>query len=113
MLSLSLYMLQRLSALVMVPLVVAHIALMIYAIADGLTASEILDRTRGSVAWFAFYGLFVVAVSIHGAIGLRVIVSEWFAIGRGAADVMTWSVGLVLLALGMRAVWGVTFGVGA
>ncbi|MEM9371617.1 MAG: succinate dehydrogenase, partial [Pseudomonadota bacterium] len=45
MLDLRLYLLQRLSALVMIPLVFGHLALMIYAIQDGLTAEEILGRT--------------------------------------------------------------------
>ncbi len=75
-----LYMLQRLSALVMAPLVLGHIAVMIYAVQGGLSAGEILGRTQGSVAWAAFYGLFVLAVAIHAAIGLRVIASEWLGI---------------------------------
>ena len=75
MLDIRLYMAQRLSALIMVPLVIGHIAVMIYAVQGGLTVNEILGRTQGSFAWFLFYGSFVVAVSVHGAIGLRVILS--------------------------------------
>ena len=44
-----LYLLQRLSALIMAPLVIGHIAVMIYAIQGGLTAAEILGRTQGSL----------------------------------------------------------------
>ena len=77
MLTLRLYMLQRITALLMAPLVLGHLAVMIYAIQGGLSAAEILSRTQGSFAWFAYYGLFVVAVSIHGAIGLRSIAFEW------------------------------------
>ena len=73
MLDIRLYMAQRLSALIMVPLVIGHIAVMIYAVQGGLTVAEILARTQGSVAWFLFYGSFVVAASVHGAIGVRVI----------------------------------------
>jgi len=80
MLDLRLYMLQRLTALIMAPLVIGHITVMIYAVQGGLTVDEILARTQGSVAWFLFYGSFVVAVSIHGAIGLRVISFEWFGL---------------------------------
>ena len=67
MLDIRLYMAQRLSALIMVPLVIGHIAVMIYAVQGGLTVNEILGRTQGSFAWFLFYGSFVVAVSVHGA----------------------------------------------
>ena len=42
MLDLRLYMLQRLSAMVMAPLVLTHIGVMIYAIQGGLSAGEIL-----------------------------------------------------------------------
>ena len=49
MLSLRLYMAQRLSALLMAPFVIGHLAVMIYAIQDGLDAAEILGRTQGSV----------------------------------------------------------------
>ena len=54
MLDIRLYMAQRLSALIMVPLVIGHIALMIYAVQGGLTVDEILSRTQGSFAWFFF-----------------------------------------------------------
>ena len=64
MLDIRLYMAQRLSALIMVPLVIGHIAVMIYAVQGGLTVNEILGRTQGSFAWFLFYGSFVVAVSV-------------------------------------------------
>ena len=110
MLTVRLYVLQRISAVVMIPLVLGHIALMIYAIQGGLSVGEILSRTQGSLAWFAFYGLFVLAVSVHGAIGLRAIAHEWAGLkGRLALDVLTWVTGLVLFLLGARAVWAVTF----
>ncbi|TQV69834.1 succinate dehydrogenase [Denitrobaculum tricleocarpae] len=108
MLDMRLYMLQRITALIMAPLTLGHIAVMIYAIQDGLTAAEILGRTQGSLAWFLFYGLFVVAVSIHAAIGLRVILHETLGVKGAALRLFTWGVGLVLLAMGGRAVWAVT-----
>lgn len=107
--SLRLYMLQRITALVMAPLVIGHLVVMIYAIRGGLSAAEILGRTQGSVVWFLFYGLFVVAVSIHGAIGLRVIAAEWTRLRGAALEVVTGLIGLGLFALGARAVWAVTF----
>ncbi len=108
MLTVRLYMLQRLTALVMAPLVLGHLAVMIYAVQGGLSAAEILGRTQGSVAWFLFYGAFVVAVSIHAAIGLRVVVHE--TVGRKGAvlDVFTWAIAAGLFLLGARAVMAVT-----
>ena len=110
MLSLRLYMWQRISALVMAPFVLVHLAVMIIAIQGGLSTEEILGRTQGSALWFAFYGLFVVAASIHGAIGLRVIAFEWGGLKGRALDMFMWAVGLGLFTLGARAVWAVTFG---
>jgi len=110
MLDLRLYLAQRVSALVMAPLVLGHLALMIYAIRGGLSVAEILGRTQGSVFWFAFYGLFVVAVSVHAAIGVRVVAFEWFRLPVRWLGPFMWAVGLVLLALGARAVWAVTWG---
>lgn len=112
MLNLRLYMLQRITALLMGPLVLGHLAVMIYAIQGGLSAAEILGRTQGSVLWFAFYGTFVVAVAVHGAIGLRTIAHEWGGLKGAALDVFMWTVGLGLFALGARAVWAVTFAQG-
>jgi len=109
MLNLRLYMAQRITALLMAPLVVGHLAVMIYAIQGGLNAAEILGRTQGSLAWFLFYGTFVVAVSIHGAIGLRTIVYEWGGIKGVMLELFMWLAGLALFSLGARAVWAVTY----
>ena len=110
MLNLRLYMAQRLSALVMVPLTIGHILVMIYAVQGGLTVAEILSRTQGSVAWFLFYGGFVLAVSIHAAIGVRVISFEWGGVRGRALDLLSWLVFLLLLWCGGRAVLAVTLG---
>ena len=103
-----LYMAQRLSALVMAPFVIVHIGVMIYAIQGGLSAAEILGRTQGSAFWFAFYGMFVIAVSIHAAIGLRTILGEWAGLRGGMRDGASALIGLGLFALGAQAVWAVT-----
>lgn len=109
MLTFRLYMLQRITALLMAPLVLGHLAVMVYAIQGGLSAAEILGRTQGSVLWFAFYGLFVAAVAVHGAIGLRAVAHEWGGLKGVALDLFMWAVGLGLFGLGARAVWAVTF----
>ena len=102
-----LYLAQRLSAIVMVPLVIGHLLLMIVAIRSGLTAAEILGRTQGSLFWAAYYGLFVLAVSIHAAIGLRNIAAEnlhWRGPSLTAAMI---AVGAFFIILGGRAVFAV------
>ena len=109
MLDLRLYMAQRITALLMAPLVLGHIAVMIYAVQGGLSAGEILGRTQGSILWFLFYGTFVVAVSIHGAIGVRTVLHEWAGMKGTLLSVTTIVLGLGLFALGARAVWAVTF----
>ena len=108
MLNLRLYMAQRLSALVMVPLTIGHILVMIYAVQGGLSVNEILGRTQGSVSWFLFYGSFVLAVAIHAAIGVRVISYEWARLRGWYLDCVAWLVFGLLSWLGGRAVFSVT-----
>jgi fumarate reductase subunit C len=102
-----LYILQRLTAALMIPLIIGHLAVMFYATRKGLTASDILGRTRGSVAWGAFYSLFVITASIHGAIGLRAVVAEWLSLRGPMLNTVMWFSGLVLATLGLRAVTAV------
>jgi len=71
--------------------------------------AEILGRTQGSFLWFLFYGVFVIAVAIHGAIGIRVIAFEWAGLKGAVLEVFMWVVGIGLFLLGARAVWAVTF----
>ncbi len=105
---LKLYMMQRLTAMFMVPFILIHLGIIIYATRDGISAAEILGRTRGSIGWMLFYGLFVIAAAIHGTIGIRNIVSEVFSWrGRSLEFVMGLLV-VLLLAIGLRAVGAVT-----
>ena len=99
-----LYMLQRISAIVLAPLVLGHVVTMIVAVQNGLSASEILGRTQGSLWWGLFYGLFVAAVSVHAAIGLRTIAFEWLKLKGRTLDLFGWAVFAGLLLLGGRAV---------
>lgn len=108
MLDVRLYLLQRLSALVMIPLACGHLAVMIYAVQGGLSAAEILGRTSGSLFWGLFYGFFVLSVSIHAAIGVRVISYEWFGLPQRWLALLGWGIFIVLLGLGGRAVLAVT-----
>ncbi len=105
-----LYMAQRLSALVMAPFVLVHLGLIIYTIQGGLTAVDILGRTQGSVFWFAFYGMFVIAVSVHAALGLRTILSEWAGFRGRSLNTTAAVIGVILFAMGAHAVYAVTAG---
>ena len=102
-----LWVAQRASAAVLAICVTVHLATMIYAIQGGLSAAEILSRTRGSAAWFAFYALFVLAVTVHAPIGLRAVLGEWLGWRGRSRDAFLLMVATVLAGLGMRAVFGV------
>lgn len=93
--------------MLMAPLVLIHLGVMVYAIQGGLTSSEILGRTQGSFFWGLIYGSFVIAVSIHAAIGLRVVIHEWFGVKQSALNLITIVIAIVLLLLGGRAVYAV------
>jgi fumarate reductase subunit C len=99
-----LYVWQRGTAALMVPLVAVHLAVIFYATRQGFSAADILSRTRGSIAWGAYYGLFVAAVSIHAAIGVRNVLAEWSPLTDRRAGQLAVALGLLLAALGFRAV---------
>ncbi len=103
-----LYVLQRLTAALMVPLIALHLIVIFYATRKGLSAADILSRTRGSMLWALYYGTFVVAAAIHGAIGVRSVLREWgpraLACNARGLDLVMWGFGLLLVLLGLRAV---------
>ncbi len=99
-----LWVAQRLTAAILALGVAVHLATIIYAVRGGLSAAEILARTRGSIAWAAFYGTFVIAAAVHGTIGLRTVASEWLGLrGRKTQLALALVAGLVMV-LGLRAV---------
>jgi len=99
-----LWVAQRASAAVLAVCVVVHLVTIIYAVQGGLTASEILARTRGNTAWLAFYSVFVLAVSIHAPIGLRSVCIEWLRWRGASRDLVLWVFSAILAWAGMRAV---------
>ena len=102
-----LFVLQRLSAMLLAPLVIVHLGLVLYAVRGGLTAAEILGRTQGSIGWALFYGLFVLAVALHAPIGVRNVLKEWTGWRGQSLDLAMLALAAALLALGLRAVWAV------
>lgn len=102
-----LWIAQRGSAAVLAVCVVVHLATIVYAVQGGLTAAEILGRTRGNTAWLAFYSLFVLAVSVHVPIGLRAVFIEWLRWRGRSRDVALLLLSGALAWMGMRAVLAV------
>ena len=103
-----LWLAQRATATLLALCVVVHLATMMVVTRGGLSAADILGRTRGSAAWAAFYSLFVVAVAVHAPIGLRTVLVEWAGARGRIVDLALLLVALVLLATGLRAVYAVT-----
>ena len=101
-----LWLAQRLSAVVLAACIVIHIATIVYAVRGGLSAGEILARTRGNGAWLGFYAVFAAAVAVHASIGLRTIVAETLRRRSRHLDVAALAFAALVLASGLRAAWG-------
>jgi len=98
---------QRVSAAVLAVCVIVHLITIIYAVRNGLSAAEILGRTRGSFGWAAFYALFVIAVTVHAPIGLRSVLAETFNWRGRGLDIAVMAAALTLAMWGFRAVYAV------
>ena len=72
------------------------------------SGGEILGRTQGSAFWAIFYALFVFAVSVHAAIGVRTVLFEWLKIRGSVLELLSWGLGLGLLVMGLYSVYAVT-----
>lgn len=99
-----LWVVQRATAVVLAVCVAVHLVTIVYAVRGGLAAADILARTRGSFAWAAFYGVFVLAAAAHGSIGLRTIAMEWLRVRAAAANALMWTIAALLTVLGLYAV---------
>ncbi|MFZ9724055.1 MAG: succinate dehydrogenase [Burkholderiaceae bacterium] len=102
-----LFRLQRLSAMALAVCLVVHLVTMILAVQGGLTAAEILERTRDNSVWLSFYLAFVLMVTLHVPIGLRNILREFTGWSASTVNLAGLLAGFVLLALGLRAAWAV------
>ncbi|MBR0680684.1 succinate dehydrogenase [Roseomonas eburnea] len=101
-----LWAVQRVTAMLLGIAVVVHLATILFAVRGGLTAAEILGRTRGNGAWLAFYTVFALAAGLHGAIGLRNIAAETIGLRGRGADLAWLAIGLVTAGFGIRAAYG-------
>ena len=99
-----LYLWQRTTAVIMAPLVLLHIAVLLYVSREDLTAADILSRTHGSLLWASYYGLFVAVASIHASIGVRNVLTEWSPLNERGAGWCAVILGIVLALLGFHAV---------
>ena len=102
-----LWVAQRATAAILALCVTVHLATIIYAVHGGLSAAEILGRTRGNGAWLAFYSLFVIAAAIHAPIGLRPVLGEWLRWRGASREAFLIAFAAFLLFMGMRAVLAV------
>jgi fumarate reductase subunit C len=101
-----LWAVQRITAAFLGLAVIVHLVTIMLAIRGGLSAAEILARTRGAELWFAFYVVFALCAGLHGAIGLRNIAGEWLGLRGRAVDALWLGIGLVTAGFGIRAAWG-------
>ena len=101
-----LWVAQRVTAMILAFAVVVHLVMIVTAVRGGLSAAEIIARTRGNEAWLIFYVVFALAAGLHGAIGLRNIAAETIGLRGRGADLAWVAVGLVTAAFGIRAALG-------
>ena len=101
-----LWVVQRLTAMVLALAVLVHLITIITAVRGGLSAREILARTQGSEAWLGFYVVFALAAGLHGAIGLRNIAAETLGWRGRGLDFCWLGLGLLTAAFGIRAAFG-------
>ena len=99
-----LYVWQRATAVLLLPLLLLHLLVIFYASRKGLSAADILARTRGSVAWALYYGVFVAAICVHASIGVRTVLAEWTPLPARAVNPAAILCGVLLAMLGFRSV---------
>jgi fumarate reductase subunit C len=102
----NLWIAQRLTALFLAFAVLVHLLTILVAVRGGLSAAEILGRTRGNGAWLIFYAAFALAAGLHGAIGLRGIAAEWLGWRGRGFDTAWLAIGLLTALFGVRAAYG-------
>lgn len=97
----------RISSMVLAFCVLVHLAVIIYAVRGGLSGAEVLARTHGNLAFGLFYTVFVLACAVHVPLGLARIVREELGWNEAKANLLALVSALLLLALGLRSVYGV------
>jgi len=98
---------QRISAMALALFVLAHLAIILYAVRGGLSGAEVLARTRGNWVFALFYTGFVLACAVHVPIGLMRIAEEWLAWRTRGVVIAAVLFAAVLALAGLRAVYAV------
>ena len=104
-----LWLLQRVSAALLAPLVLGHLVMIIYAVHQGLSAQAILGRLHDNALLGGFYTLFVLACAAHVPVGIARIAEEWLGWRARPALLLGALLALALLLGGLRAVWGLVW----
>ena len=97
-----LWLAQRVSAMVLALCIVVHLATIIMAVQGGLSAAEIVGRVGGSEVWLVFYGVFVLAITVHAPIGLRAILNEVTKLSMGRINLLCFLAAVMLGYLGLK-----------
>ena len=101
-----LWVVQRVTAMLLAVAVLVHLVTIVAAVRGGLSAAEILGRTQGNEAWLAFYTVFALAAGLHCAIGLRNIAAETLGLRGRGADLAWVALGVITAGFGIRAAIG-------
>jgi len=101
---------QRVSAMVLALCVLVHLVTIVYAVRSGLSAGQLLARTRGNVAFAAFYAVFVLACAVHVPVGIANVAEEWLGLAGPVARAISRALALLIAALGAVAVYAVVAG---
>lgn len=101
-----LWLAQRVSAMVLALCIVVHLATIVMATREGLSAAAILDRVGGSAAWFGFYLVFVAAITVHAPIGLRAVLTEMTNLTRTRVDLLCFIAAVFIAYRGVKVAWG-------
>jgi len=104
--AIKLWLVQRLSGMLLGLFVVIHLVTMIVTIQGGVTAREMLDHTSGNWLVGAFYSVFAIAAAVHGSIGLRTVAQEVVGWRGGSLNVVIGGFCILLSVLGLSAVKG-------
>ncbi len=101
-----LWLAQRVSAMVLAVAVTIHLAGIIFAVQGGLSAAEIIGRVGGSGVMAAFYGVFVLAATVHAPLGLRAVLAEMTALKPASVNGIAFAFAAAVLLMGLQAVLG-------
>ena len=101
-----LWIVQRLTAMVLAVAVTVHLVGIILAVRGGLSAAAILGRLQGQEGWLACSAVFALAAGLHASIGLRNIAGETLGWRGRGVDLLWLGIGLLTAAFGIRAAWG-------